>query len=141
MIVLPVQQVNGSGSTIVEDDGYYIYPIYEGDSLISTTDPNKTYFYGIHGTKISKNATVSIATSLEFTFENDIDVPHFKYKEYKFYDVVEEMLANGHWKMVDEGIGSKAWYFTVDGMDMPNCLIVTIDENNRISSLKDYYGD
>ncbi|WP_027204371.1 hypothetical protein [Butyrivibrio fibrisolvens] len=124
-----------------QDNEYYIYPIYpDEDCLICTSDANKTNFLSMHGRKISENATVSIATGLDFTDE-DFDIPHYTYEEYNFYDVVEEMFENGHWKMLGVDGLSKAWYFTVDGMEMPNTLIITIDENGIITSLKDYYGD
>ena len=125
----------------LQKDGsdYYLYPSYENGYLYSSSSSER-FPFDAKGLKVAEDATVSVATWVDVEISGDSAIPHYQYSVQRFYDVADDLFKNGHWIII-EGSESGALYFTIDGNEYADFVIITIGDNNEICSIKDFYAE
>ncbi len=131
----------GVCTLVKEGDWYYIYPQNnDGYSVLySLTGENENLEFK-EKIKISKDAKLCVATQIDMNqYEEDSYSIDFHYEDGLFYDEVENLFKNGHWKCGDNGMD--VWQFYVDDRYIWNLPRITFDENGEVCLIKDFYGE
>lgn len=84
---------------------------------------------------IAETAEVGIANHVELDYG-----VNFSYEYYDFYQKADSLFSNHHW-ITDAPEGSNFMNFEVDDMEVLWLPIITLNENNEIVRILDYYEE
>ena len=119
-------------------DDYYLCASTSDDYLWYNGE--KTNIYIGDGLKIAKGAKVGVAKGVDFMREEP-EVPYeTAYYSYDFYDLyskVDWIYQTKHWRNIEGMI-----HFSVDDIkDIPNVLMIRLNENDEVIQIRDYYNE
>ena len=108
---------------------YYLNPVNESSKIYLVENGSPEVFF-CNGYMISQSAKIGIATGKKTSTNKSSEEKQFSYEYFDFYDKVDELIEDKHWKVRNDG----KIYFDVNGEEMLLCPIITFDQGYMVDS-------